>query len=1215
MPLTLLSNPKRNPRFRVAALLTALLLVCLSGLADITSTNAQRGARRTRQRDARPTPAQQDDGATTPAARQKAKKVVVGGSSDTGQGSRVTITSDEALNDYSAYRSGDRFNVVLPKAAAASIPKGMSGRGFSDVQVQQRGEDVVLSYRLKPGAKPRVEQKFNRLNVIFDAPEGGAAPANTEQGQQQAVNRTPRAANDRRAAAATTAAMSPAQPAASSSQPADAQAARNAGAQPAQSAPSMPAAQPGAVEQPFSVPQLPTSLPASESAQATPSEAPAAEPQMAQVVAPASAGESQGAPTAAPSTQPGVSFGTVLLRNWPLALTLALVLVGVGLFFAARRAPGAGRRAAEPDRLTVRSEKPQANERSPELVEAKEAIPPGAHTATATAASSSAVEAVDETPTEADSELSGEAAPAIPAGEAVAAEETAEVEAAADESAEAGETAEEITLSQRPEEVAAATDVVAALPADSDQVQAEVKRLLDGDTYDKKLVGSADVVTRGFVAAELLSALAGRNPARRERSRRAFIEHGYFNEAAHDLRFGATTVERVSGARSLGLSGDRTATSHLIAALEDPATEVRRAAVEALASLSDPKALEPLKQLREREKKQKVKIPRHSLRHAIDVCAAGVEEKSPVAAEPATEVVATVSDVVETSEVESAPAPTQEFSPANVSAAEAPPEVEDVAVEEPASTAPEVVEGGESEPEDSAPESTYVAEAEAHTSTAVEPYVQEEWAADLAEEATSEASAPVATHDEVGVEKGMEVFGEESVYGSAREETLAEPVAKYSAPEVESPSAYAGVEERFATTEIETIETPVVAESEVAAQSLESSTFKWPAVEAEQPAESGQLEYEEAYDEADSASEVVPTSAETKEIQFVSPSLSFWEEAGPEESAASEGLESDSRELELFNRAGEEGAANAAVEEPETQGVVAGETEEESWVEFDLDAASPATYEGRFEEEAPKAVEPYAPSARVEEDYAPSFDATATFERSNGEAASPETESDASTVHPSFENGHTAAAGEKGIETFDEFSTVPKAIQLRLNSEEPAERAEAVLELAHLDGDNAFRGVCAAFNDRASEVRNAAARALYDISDDRADSFTRALRESDPETRRNIGYAISSSGLASEALGQLTGESREKTYEAFSLLFLMAKAGEVQPLIRAIEGHPDNEVRLAVVKLLALSGQKDVLPAFRRLAVRGSLPAEVRSAVMEAIYQMSGGQQDAKPTV
>jgi hypothetical protein len=42
-----------------------------------------------------------------------------------------------------------------------------------------------------------------------------------------------------------------------------------------------------------------------------------------------------------------------------------------------------------------------------------------------------------------------------------------------------------------------------------------------------------------------------------------------------------------------------------------------------------------------------------------------------------------------------------------------------------------------------------------------------------------------------------------------------------------------------------------------------------------------------------------------------------------------------------------------------------------------------------------------------------------------------------------------------------------------------------------------------------------------------------------------------------------------------------------------------------VIKLLALSGQPEVLSAFRRMAVRGSLPAEVRAAVMEAIYQIT----------
>lgn len=184
-------------------------------------------------------------------------------------------------------------------------------------------------------------------------------------------------------------------------------------------------------------------------------------------------------------------------------------------------------------------------------------------------------------------------------------------------------------------------------------------------------------------------------------------------------------------------------------------------------------------------------------------------------------------------------------------------------------------------------------------------------------------------------------------------------------------------------------------------------------------------------------------------------------------------------------------------------------------------------------------------------------------------------------------------------------AVLPAAVSEQLRSNSAAERAAAVANLPHIGGEDAFRHISAAFDDPSNEVRNAAARALFDFQEDRAAAFTRALREATSDRRRKIGAAIASSGLANEAIRNLTGESRDKTYDAFSLLFLMSKAGEVQSLMRAIEEHPNIEVRLAVVKLLALSGQPDILPSFRRMAVRGSLPPEVRSAVMEAIYQIT----------
>ncbi|HZE72766.1 MAG TPA: HEAT repeat domain-containing protein [Pyrinomonadaceae bacterium] len=184
----------------------------------------------------------------------------------------------------------------------------------------------------------------------------------------------------------------------------------------------------------------------------------------------------------------------------------------------------------------------------------------------------------------------------------------------------------------------------------------------------------------------------------------------------------------------------------------------------------------------------------------------------------------------------------------------------------------------------------------------------------------------------------------------------------------------------------------------------------------------------------------------------------------------------------------------------------------------------------------------------------------------------------------------------------------------RLNSESSSVRVSALTEIARMGGQDAFRRISEAFDDSVLEVRNAAARALYDYHTDRAASFTRALRQGTPDRRRRIGAAISTSGLASEALSNLTGISREKTYDAFTVLFLMVKTGEVQWLVQVIQEHSNIEVRLAVIKLLALSGQTEIVPNFRRLAVDASVPAGVRSAVIEAIHQLNSQRSENSPS-
>jgi hypothetical protein len=152
------SLPFSNRSRLVAIALVFVASLCLAGL--------RAGAQRAR-------PAQ--TGNTNTAAAAQNKSITPLRASETPDGSRITITSDGALNDYSAYRSGDRFYVEIPSAEAPRLLSNLRGRGFDDVRVQKRGNNVILSFRLLAGAAARVNQKFNRLEIIITVPALAAA--------------------------------------------------------------------------------------------------------------------------------------------------------------------------------------------------------------------------------------------------------------------------------------------------------------------------------------------------------------------------------------------------------------------------------------------------------------------------------------------------------------------------------------------------------------------------------------------------------------------------------------------------------------------------------------------------------------------------------------------------------------------------------------------------------------------------------------------------------------------------------------------------------------------------------------------------------------------------------------------------------------------------------------------------------------------------------
>jgi hypothetical protein len=89
--------------------------------------------------------------------------------------------------------------------------------------------------------------------------------------------------------------------------------------------------------------------------------------------------------------------------------------------------------------------------------------------------------------------------------------------------------------------------------------------------------------------------------------------------------------------------------------------------------------------------------------------------------------------------------------------------------------------------------------------------------------------------------------------------------------------------------------------------------------------------------------------------------------------------------------------------------------------------------------------------------------------------------------------------------------------------------------------------------------------------------------------------------LLYEAIDDLMAENYESCYGAFSLLFLVAKAGVVEPLGAVIEKHPSLDLSLAVIRLLASSGEPEVAATLRQVAANESLAAELRAAAAESV--------------
>jgi HEAT repeat protein len=172
------------------------------------------------------------------------------------------------------------------------------------------------------------------------------------------------------------------------------------------------------------------------------------------------------------------------------------------------------------------------------------------------------------------------------------------------------------------------------------------------------------------------------------------------------------------------------------------------------------------------------------------------------------------------------------------------------------------------------------------------------------------------------------------------------------------------------------------------------------------------------------------------------------------------------------------------------------------------------------------------------------------------------------------------------------------------NDSEPNIRSLAISSLGTINHESVFPAVLIGMADDSREVRASAARSLSRLSFDRADAYVRVLETCDEETVQNVAKACIQSGIVSQNLDRLVNSDHRQAYETFSLICLLTQANMNEPVLEAIFGHSNADVRLKVVHLLACTGHAAVYSQLRELAVRDSMREEVKTALLEAMYKL-----------
>jgi hypothetical protein len=162
-------------------------------------------------------------------------------------------------------------------------------------------------------------------------------------------------------------------------------------------------------------------------------------------------------------------------------------------------------------------------------------------------------------------------------------------------------------------------------------------------------------------------------------------------------------------------------------------------------------------------------------------------------------------------------------------------------------------------------------------------------------------------------------------------------------------------------------------------------------------------------------------------------------------------------------------------------------------------------------------------------------------------------------------------------------------------------RSKAVSILADFDHESVFETILAACADPTREVKAAAARALFKLTFDRSDAWTRISESGDTYRMKHAARAAIAGDLVERSFDRLVHQDKKVVYEAFALVALLINAGETADIFKAIEYHRNPKVKLALLHVIKVLKKEETLSGLYSLLEVGNLPDDIKQAVDKTI--------------